>query len=155
MLRHDRRRVLHLNVTEHPTEQWTTQQLVEAFPWDDSPRYLFRDRDTAYGALFRQRVKHVGMKEVTISRRSPWQNPYLERLIGSIRRECLDHFIVLNEAHLIRILGEYLRYYHESRPHLFLDRNAPVPRQVESANCGEVISIPQVGGLHHRYARAA
>jgi putative transposase len=155
VLRHDRRRVIHFNVTEYPTEQWTTQQLIEAFPWDEAPRYLLRDRDTIYGASLRYRIKNMGMKEVITSRRSPWQNPFVERLIGSIRRECLDHFIVLNQPHLHRILIEYLRYYHESRPHLSLDRNAPVPRQVEPANHGEVISIPQLGGLHHRYARAA
>ena len=155
ILRHDRRRVVYLNVTEHPTEQWTTQQLIESFPWDESSRYLLRDRDAIYGASFRHRIKNMGMKEVIISRRSPWQNPFIERLIGSIRRECMDHFIVLNEAHLLRILIEYLHYYHESRPHLSLDRNAPVPRHVEPPARGKMIAIPQVGGLHHRYARAA
>ena len=128
---------------------------MEAFPWDESPRYLIRDRDSIYDKCFRQRIRQIGMKEVIIARRSPWQNPFVERLIGSIRRECLDHLIVLNETHLVRILKDYFAYYHESRPHLSLGRNAPMPRQIEPAERGKVISIPQLGGLHHRYTRAA
>ncbi len=155
VLRHDQRRVLHFNVTEHPTEQWTWQQIIEALPWDEAPPYLLRDRDTIYGASFRQRVKHLGMKEIVISRRSPWQSPYVERLIGSIRRECLDHVIVINESHLLRVLKSYFQYYHECRPHMSLGRNSPMPRAIEPAERGQVIAIPQVGGLHHRYARAA
>lgn len=154
VLRHDRRRVIHFNVTAHPTEQWTIQQIVEAFPWDEAPTYLLRDRDRIYGAKFKQRVKHMGIEEVTISFRSPWQSPYVERLIGSIRLECLDHVIILTEAHLQRILTSYLEYYHESRTHQSLMDNAPVPRQVELAE-GNIISVPQIGGLHHRYRRAA
>jgi hypothetical protein len=155
VLRHDRRRVIHFNATAHPTARWTAQQVVEAFPFDESPRFLIRDRDAIYGVDFRERVKHMGIEEVIISYRSPWQSPYVERLIGSIRRECLDHLIVFNEAHLSRILTSYFAYYHKSRTHLSLDRNAPVPREVEPPTDGTVIAIPQVGGLHHRYTRAA
>lgn len=155
VLRHDRRRVVHFNVTPHPTARWTAQQVVEAFPNDEAPRFLIRDRDAIYGVDFRERVKHLGIEEVVISYRSPWQSPYVERLIGSIRRECLDHMIVLNESHLIRILTSYFAYYHEARTHLSLNRNAPVPRDVEPPGHGKVIAIPYLGGLHHRYTRAA
>ena len=155
VLRHDRRCVIHFNVTQHPTAIWTAQQLIEAFPWDEAPKYLIRDRDSIYGNDVRQRVKNMGVEEVRTAFRSPWQSPYVERLIGSIRRECLDHMIILNEAHLMRILKSYFAYYHESRPHLSLDRNAPIPRKVEPSDHGDVVSIKQVGGLHHRYARAA
>ena len=155
VLHHDRRRVVHFNVTEHPTADWTAQQIIEAFPWDEAPTYLIRDRDTIYAEQFQQQVKHLGIDEVLIAPRCPWQSPYVERLIGSIRRDCLDHVIVLNEAHLMRILAEYFAYYHESRTHQSLEGNAPVPRQIEPPDQGKVISIPQVGGLHHRYARAA
>jgi len=142
-------------VTAHPTTRWTAQQIVEAFPFDTTPRFLIRDHDSIYGQDFRERLKHLGIEEVVIAYRSPWQNPYVERLIGSIRRECLNHVIVLNETHLLRILSEYFAYYHESRAHLSLERNAPVPRRVEHPSEGKVIAIPQVGGLHHRYTRAA
>ncbi len=155
VLRHDRRRVVHFNVTLHPTARWTAQQVVEAFPYDDAPRFLIRDHDGIYGQDFRQRVKHMGIEEVVIAYRSPWQSPYVERLIGSIRRECLNHVIVFNEAHLLRILTEYFAYYHEARSHLSLDRNAPIAREVKPPSRGRVIAIPQVGGLHHRYTRAA
>ena len=155
VLRHDRRRIVHFNVTAHPTAEWAAQQIVEAFPNDEAPRYLIRDRDEIYGNAFQRRVKHMGIEEVPIAPRSPWQNPYCERLIGSIRRECLDHVIVLNEAHVRRILASYFAYYHESRAHLSLERNASVPRRVEHPSEGKVIAIPQVGGLHHRYRRAA
>ena len=155
ILRHDRRRVVHFNVTEHPTAEWTAQQIVEAFPDDEAPRFLIRDRDGIYGQYFQTRVANMGIEEVVCVRRSPWQNPYAERLIGSIRRECLDHVIVLNERHLRRILRSYFAYYHEDRTHLSLDRNSPIPRKIELPEHGEVISIPKVGGLHHRYRRAA
>ena len=115
VLTQERRRVLHFNVTEHPTAQWTAQQVVEAFPWDTAPRYLLRDRDRIYGGAFKARVRGLGIKEVIIARRSPWQSPYVERLIGSIRRECLDHVVVLSERHLRRILAGYFAYYHKSR----------------------------------------
>ncbi len=155
VLRHEQRRVVHFNVTAHPTARWTAQQVVEAFPYDEAPHFLLRDRDGIHGVDFRECIKHMGVEEVVTAPRSPWQNPFAERVIGSIRRECLDHMIVLNEAHLLRTLTAYFAYYHEARTHLSLDRNAPVPRKVELPGQGRVIAIPQVGGLHHRYARAA
>ena len=155
VLRHDRRVVVRFNVTAHPTAEWAAQQIVEAFPDDTAPRFLIRDRDGIYGGQFKDRVSNMGIKQVVTARRSPWQNPYVERLIGSIRRECLNHVIVLNERHLRRILRSYFEYYHKSRTHLSLDRNAPIQRAVEPRRLGKVIAIPQVGGLHHRYRRAA
>jgi len=155
VLRHHRRTVVQFNVTAHPTAAWAAQQIIEAFPNDTSPRFMIRDRDSIYGELFQQRVKRMGIEQVLTAYRSPWQSPYVERLIGSIRRECLDHCIILNERHLQRIITSYLDYYHESRTHLSLSRNAPVEREVEPPEQGEVVAIPQVGGLHHRYRRAA
>ncbi len=155
VLRHARRWVVHFNVTAHPTAAWTAQQVVEAFPHDQAPRFLLHDRDSIYGEAFRRRVKGMGIQEVRIAPQAPWQDPYIERLIGSLRRECLDHVIVLGEAHLRRFLSAYLRYYHEARPHLSLDRNAPMPRAVEPPSRGTVIALSYLGGLHHRYARAA
>ena len=155
VLRHDRRIVVHFNVTEHPTAEWTAQQIVEAFPDNEVPRFLIRDRDGIYGHQFKSRVSNMGIEQVVAARRSPWQNPYVERLIGSIRRECLNHVIVLNERHLRRILRSYFGYYHESRTHLSLNRNSPIARKVDPPENGKVIAIPQVGGLHHRYCRAA
>ena len=155
ILLHDRRRVVHFNVTEHPRAEWTAQQMREAFPYMDAPTYLVRDRDQIYGENFCSAVRAMGIEEVVTWPHSPWQNPYAERLSGTIGRECLDHMNVLTEEHLRRILGEYFDYYHESRPHQSLARNSPVPREVERPSTGQVISIPQVGGLHHRYQRAA
>ena len=155
VLRHDLREVAHFNVTAHPTAQWTAQQMVEAFPWDPAPRYLLRDRDKIFGSIFRHRVHTLNMREVLIAPRSPWQNPYVERLIGSIRRECLDHFIVFNERHLKKLLRAYLSYYHTARTHLALDKQYPEPRSVELPDQGTVIAFPHVGGLHHEYRRAA
>lgn len=152
---HDRRRVVHFNVTERPTAQWTAQQITEAFPFDTSPKYLLRDRDGIYGADFQRRVASMGIEQVLTAPRSPWQNAYVERLIGSIRRECLDHIIILTEAHIRRILRRYFSYYHGCRTHLSLDKDAPEPREVESRSRGQVIALPQVGGLHHRYTRRA
>src|SRR5215468_8648445 len=155
ILLHERRRVVHFNVTDHPTAAWTAQQMIEAFPEDSAPRFLLRDRDSIYGAEFRSRVKGMRIEEVITAARSPWQNPYAERVIGSIRRECLDHVIVLSEEHLRRILKDFFHYYRESRPHESLERNSPHPRVIESGQKGPIISIPEVGGLHHRYQRAA
>ena len=152
LLRHDRRRLAHLNVTAHPTAGWVARQIREAFPFDEAPRYLIRDRDGAYGECFGVCLKRMGVEEVLTAPRSPWQNPYVERLIGSIRRECLDHVIVFNEAHLKRVLARYFDYYHHARTHNALD-NAPFPRVVEPPGMGRVVAVPQVGGLHHRYAR--
>jgi len=155
VLLHFRRRIVHFNVTENPTAEWTAQQIVEAFPYEEATRYLLRDRDSKYGAFFRQRVEHMGIKEVKIAARSPWQSPYVERCIGSIRRECLNHMIILNENHLRRVLDSYFNYYHYSRTHQSLDHNAPFAREVEPHGNGKIIAIPKVGGLHHHYKRAA
>jgi transposase InsO family protein len=155
ILTHERRRVVHFNVTEHPTAVWAGQQVVEAFPWEEAPRYLLRDRDCIYGAAFRQRVKHMSIKEVLIAPRSPWQNPYVERLIGSIRRECLDHVLVLHERHLMHILTNYFAYYHQWRTHLSLAMDCPVPRLVLAPDRSKVIAVSEVGGLHHHYERVA
>ena len=155
VLRHDRRRVVHFNVTTSPTAQWTAQQIVEAFPFEEAPRFLLRDRDGIYGQDFQDRVKHMGIEEVPTAPRAPWQNPFVERLIGSIRRECLDHMIVLNEEHLSRILSEYFTYHHEARLHLSLERNSPIPRPVCPPEQGKVLAKAYLGGLHHCYTRAA
>jgi putative transposase len=155
ILAHERRRIVHVNVTEHPTAEWTAQQVVEAFPWDGAPRYLLRDRDSIYGTYFRKRVRNMGIEEVLIAPQSPWQNPYVERLIGSIRRDLLDHVIVLNEPHLTRLLTEYMAYYHRYRTHLSLEMDCPESRPVEPRKAGAVLAIPEVGGLHHHYARRA
>jgi transposase InsO family protein len=149
ILAHGRRRIVQFNVTNHPTAHWTAQQIVEAFPADGSePRDLLRDRDSIYGDHFRQWVHNTGIRQILISPRSPWQNPYVERVIGSLRRECLNHVIVLSEAHLKRILLGYIAYYHAARPHSRLDGNSSLGREVETPSNGPVIAIPQVGGLH-------
>jgi putative transposase len=153
VLEHRRRQVLHFNVTEHPTAAWTAQQIVEAFADRDAPRYIIRDRDRVYGDDVRLRIASLGIQEVLTAPQSPWQNPYAERLIGSIRRDCLNHFVILNAKHLKRTLATYFRYYHESRTHLGLRKQCPVYRQVCSA--GRIVEIPQLGGLHHRYERIA
>jgi transposase InsO family protein len=156
ILAHGRRRIVHFNITNHPTASWTAQQIVEAFPADGSePRFLLRDRDGIYGSSFQQRVKNMGIRQILISPRSPWQNPYAERVIGSFRRECLNHVIVLSESHLRRILRGYVAYYNCVRPHNSLNGNSPLGREVEPPSNGRVVAIPEVGGLHHRYARAA
>jgi transposase InsO family protein len=155
ILLHDRRQVIHFNVTAHPTAEWTARQLIDAFPEDSAPRYLLSDRDQIYGEEFRLRVKGMQIEEVITAPRSPFQNPYAERVIGSIRRECLDHLIIIGEDHLRRTLRDYLDYYHNSRPHEALERNSPTPREIEAPVKGKVIAIPQVGGMHHRYRRAA
>jgi transposase InsO family protein len=155
VLSHDRRHIVHFNVTAHPTAIWTAQQLVEAFPFESAPRYLLRDRDSIYGERFRKRMKSLGIKEVLTAPRSPWQNPYVERIIGSIRRECLNHVIIINERHLRRQLKSYSTYYNEARTHLSLDKQSPVPRSIEPPEQGKVVAISHVGGLHHEYRRAA
>ena len=155
VLAHDRRRVLHFNVTSNPTAEWTAQQIVEAFPWEASAKYLLRDRDKIYGETFQKRVYNMGFDEVLTAPRSPWQNPYAERLIGPIRREVLDHVIVLNERHLRRVMSRYLDYYHRSRTHLSLEMDCPEHREVHDVDRGRVIEIADVGGLHHHYERRA
>jgi putative transposase len=155
VLRHDRRELLHLNVTDHPTAVWTARQLVEAFPYSTPPKYLLRDRDGVYGEEFAQRLERMGIREILIALRAPWQNPFAERVIGSLRRECLDHFMILSETHLRRLLRRYVAYYNAVRPHQALDNNSPQPREVQPPARGRVVATPQVGGLHHRYQRAA
>jgi transposase InsO family protein len=155
VLRHDRRELLHLNVTDHPTADWTARQILQTFPEETAPRYMLRDRDTIYGESFTRCIASMGIREVLIAPRAPWQNAFVERVIGSSRRECLDHVIILNEAHLCRVLRAYLAYYNTTRPHQSLDNNSPQPRAIEPPPCGRIIAIPQVGGLHHRYQRAA
>jgi putative transposase len=156
ILAHERRRVVYCTIMEHPTALWTAQQVVEAFPWDEAPRYLLRDRDRISGASFRQRVQHMGIEEVLIAPRSPWQNPYVERLIGSIRRECLDHVIVLHERHLRRLLTEFFCYEHHWRTHRALAMDCPRPRPVQRPEVGSIKEVPEVGGLpHHDERRAA
>ena len=132
ILRHDRRELVHVNVTDHPTAAWAAHQLVESFPEETAPKYLLRDRDAIYGDVFVRRVKGLGMSEILIAPRAPWQNPFAERVIGSIRRECLDHVIVINERHLRRLLRSYLAYYNATRPHQSLDNDSPRRREVQS-----------------------
>lgn len=154
VLAHARRKVIHCNVTENPTAQWTAQQIIEAFPWD-TPKYLLRDRDAIYGNAFQQRVQSMGIEQVLSAPRSPWQNPFVERLIGTLRRDCLDHVIVLNERHLRRILARYLDYYHRWRTHLSLRMDAPSPRAVHPPDRGRVVEFPELDGLHNHYERLA
>ncbi len=153
VLSHDRRRIMHVNVTSGPTAEWTAQQMVEACPGGHGLRYLIRDGDKIYGAAFARKVKALGLEPMRTAHHSPWQNCYVERVIGSIRRECLNHVIALNEEHLLRTLLEYVEYYNESRTHQSLDGNAPTLRSIE--HDGEIIATPVLGGLHHRYSRAA
>ena len=154
ILAHARRRVVHVAVTEHPTAAWTGQQLREAFPWDQAPRYLVRDRDQAF-AGWANTAQAMGIEEVLTAPRSPWQNAYVERFIGSVRRECLDHVIVLSAIGLQTLMHVYCAYYEQSRTHLSLTKDAPIPRPIAMPGDGLVVAIPQVGGLHHRYERQA
>jgi putative transposase len=155
VLAHDRRRILHFNVTAHPTADWTGQQLREAFPFAQLPRYLLRDRDAIFGDDFREHVRDMGICEVLSAPRSPWQRAYIERVIGSVRRECLDHMIVFHETSLRRTLTSYFDYYHRWRTHLSLGKDAPEPRAIHPPEMGSVVALPLVGGLHHRYERRA
>ena len=155
VLRHDRRHIVHFNVTEHPSAEWTAQHVVEAFPWSTAPRYLLRDRDRIYDPSVTRRVAGLGVQQVLTAPRSPWQNPFVARLIGSLRRECFDHVIVLDERHLKRILREYVDSYHSCRTHVSREKDAPEPRLVESPTMGKVTAVPKVGGLHHYYKRLA
>ncbi len=155
VLAHHRRQVVHFNVTTHPTTEWTARQVIQAFPEETPPRFLVRDRDKIYGERFRRAIDVLGIEEVVTAAMSPWQNPYAERLIGSLRRDCLDHVIVLDEVHLLRILAKYFEYYNRTRCHLSLVGDAPVSRGVQGPELGEVVEFPAVGGLHHRYERAA
>jgi putative transposase len=155
LLAHERRRIVHCNITAHPTAQWTAQHIVEAFPWDTAPRDLLRDRDAIDSMAVSERLKNMGIAHVKIAPRSPWHNPYCERVIGSIRRDVLNHVIVLNERHLKRVLSAYIAYYHRFRTHLSLQMDCPHPRAIEPPETGRVIARPEVGGLHHHYERLA
>jgi transposase InsO family protein len=155
ILVHDRRKIVRFDVTQHPTAGWLSRQVTEAFPWDTAPRFLLRDRDASYCSVFRKRIEAMGITEVVTEPRSPWQNAYVERAIGSIRRECLDHIVVFNERHLRRVLSSYVDYYHRTRTHLSLDEDCPDSRPIQPPRCGPVVELPQVAGLHHRYERLA
>jgi transposase InsO family protein len=141
-------------VTDHPTAVWTARQIIEAFPDDSAPRFLLRDRDAIYGKAFARRVKGMGIREVLTAPCAPWQNPFVERMIGSIPRECLDHFMVLSETHLRRLQHAYVAYYNRSR-HQALENNSPIPREVQPPSDGPIHAVPEVGGLHHRYQHVA
>jgi len=151
----ERRRLLHVNASAHPTAAWTSQQMVEALPEEAALRYLIRDRDSIYGAEFQRRIAGMNLLEVPIAPRSPWQNGYAERFLGSLRRECLDHVIALNERHVCRIVSSYARYYNRARTHLALAKDAPEPRGIQARAMGRIVAFPEVGGLHHRYERVA
>ena len=155
VLAHARRRIVHFNVTEHSTAEWTARQISEAFPWETAPRYLIRDRDRAYGLAFKKRVECMGIEEVLTAPRSPWQNPFAERVIGSIRRECLDNVIVFNERHLRRLLGDYFEHYHRWRCHRSLAMDCPEPRAVQGPELGEVVEVAEAGGFYRHYERRA
>ena len=155
ILGNDRRRILHFNVTDHPTAAWTARQLIEACGTDENPTYLVRDRDAIYGNQFRRQVQALGMTEILTACRSPWQNPYAERVIGSIRRECLDHVIVLGPRHLKRVLARYADYYNGVRTHLSIYKDSPERRQIQSVDQGRIVALKKVCGLHHHYVRMA
>jgi transposase InsO family protein len=151
IVRLDRRKLVWINVTATPTAEWVARQITEAFPWNEAPRYMIRDRDRIYGSVAMRRLRAMGIRDRPITPASPWQNAFAERLIGSIRRECVDHVIVLGEAHLCRILKSYALYYNEMRTHLALDKDAPLSRTVKRA--GRILCRPILGGLHHEYVR--
>jgi transposase InsO family protein len=151
IIRLERRKLVWINVTRHPTAEWIARQVTEAFPWDEAPRYLIRDRDRVYGAAVTHRFRAMGIRDKPIAPGSPWQNGFAERLIGSIRRECVDHIVVLGETHLRRILTRYATYYNKLRTHRSLGKDAPIPRPIQHA--GHITSRPVLGGLHHHYCR--
>jgi len=155
VLAHERRRILHFGVTAHPTAEWTAQQLREAFAWNSAPRYLLRDRDRIFGCEFTKQVKELGIEEVLGAPRAPRQRAYIERGIGTMRRECLDQVIVFREAGLSEHLRKFTDYYHGSRPHLSLQKDTPESRPIQAPEAGRIVAIPEVGGLHHRYERRA
>jgi transposase InsO family protein len=148
---HGRRQLLWIEVTRHPTAEWLARQITEAFPWSSAPAYLVRDNDRAYGHAFTSRVRAMGIRDRPISPRSPWQNGVAERLIGTLRRECLDQLVIFGEAHLRRVLAAFADYYNQTRPHRALQKDAPLRRAVQRT--GSIIAVPVLGGLHHQYAR--
>ena len=152
ILQHNRRKLLWLAVTAHPSAEWIARQLTEAYGWQRAPRYIVRDRDRVYGGVFTRRVRAMGIRDRPIAPHSPWQNGCAERLIGSIRRDCLDHVVVFGERHLRHLLKSYQKYYNEARTHLSLQKDAPIPRAVQTV--GQTLAVPILGGLHHQYIRA-
>jgi transposase InsO family protein len=148
---HGRRQLLWFAVTRHPTAEWLAQQIVEAFPWETAPTDLVRDNDGAYGPVFRRRVRAMGIRDRPISPRSPWQNPYAERLIGTLRRDCLDHVVIFGARHLRWVLAAYSAYYNKTRTHLSLDKDAPLGRSIQRR--GAIVAVPVLSGLHHCYSR--
>jgi len=155
VLAHPRRRIVHFNVTEHPTAQWASQQISEASPWETAPRFLLHDRDRVYGPAFKDRVACMGIEEVLTAPRSPWQSPFVERVIGTIRRDCLDQVVVLDERHLRRLLTAYLAHYHRWRCHRSLAMDCPSPRPEQGPEFGEVVEVAEAGGLYRHYERRA
>jgi transposase InsO family protein len=150
-LRHQRRRLISLSVTANPTAEWIARRITDAFPWNEAPDYLIRDRDASYGHAVTRRLAAMGIRDHPTAPRSPWQNGHAERLIGSIRRECLDHIVVFGDAHLRRILADYACYYNELRTHLSLDKDSPTHRPIQ--RFGRLATRPILGGLHHHYCR--
>jgi len=151
ILHHDRRQILWLGVTAHPTAEWISRQLTEAYGWKAAPRYIIRDRDGVYGDVFIRRLRAMSIRDRPTAPRSPWQNGYCERAIGSIRRECLDHVVVFGERHLRHLLRSYATYYNAARTHLSVNKDAPLPRTIHAV--GHILPTPFLGGLHHQYVR--
>jgi hypothetical protein len=151
IVRLDRRNLVWINVTTNPTAEWIALQVTEAFPWDDAPQYLIRDREGIYDAIVTRRLRAMGIRDKPIAPGSPWQNSFAERLIGSIRRECVNHIVVLGEVHLRRILTRYAAYYNELRTHRCLNKDSPIHPAIQ--HCGRIVSAPVLGGLHHQYCR--
>ena len=151
ILGHQRRRLIGFGVTAHSSAEWIARQVTEAFPWDEAPRYLIRDRDGAFGPAYTRRIRAMGIRDRPTAARSPWQNGHVERLIGSIRLECMDHTVVFSEAHLRRLLRSYAAYYDQVRTHLSLSKDAPVARTVQ--RIGQITAVPLLGGIHHQYVR--
>ena len=151
VLSHGRRQLLWFEVTRHPTAEWLARQITEAFPWASAPAYLVRDNDGAYGHVFTSRARAMGIRDRPISRRSPWQNGHMERLIGTVRHECLDRILIFGESHLRRVLASYAAYYNQARTHLALQKDAPLHRAVQRS--GAIVAIPILAGLHHKYIR--
>ena len=147
--------MLHVNVTRHPHAAWTAQQIVEAMGTDATPVRLVRDRDAIFGTAFDARVNNLGVRQLRIAARSPWQNGFAERWMGTLRRELADHVVVLGERHLLRLVRQHVAYYNEDRPHMSLCGDAPVTRAIEPPSAGAIVALPRVGGLHHRYSRVA
>jgi transposase InsO family protein len=151
ILHHGRREILWIGTAAQPYAEWVARQLTEAFGWEEAPRYIIRDRDRAYGDIVVRRLRAMGIRDRPTAPRSPWQNGYCERLIGSIRRDCLDHVVVFGEQHLRHLLRSYANYYNQTRTHLSLDKDSPVTRPIETVS--RILPVPVLGGLHHQYVR--